>query len=186
MLCPPAEKWWQGILPLRTHTPLKEGRESLFRGENTRPKPGEDPNRKQTEQENKRTERPHVGSPRAKPNQETRKTGEPEFRVTAKGKDPETLLNLVEKEHREVEERHHEHAIPTRAKRNTRKYLEKREEKKKERKKERESEKEKKEEKGVRCVFGAPQPARGKEKGRKGKEKKKKERKEDKGAEMRI
>ena len=24
--------WWQGILPLRTHTPLKEGRETLFRG----------------------------------------------------------------------------------------------------------------------------------------------------------
>ena len=48
--CPPAEMWWQGILPLRPHTPLKEGRESLFSGGQTRA-----PNRAKTPTENKQS-----------------------------------------------------------------------------------------------------------------------------------
>ena len=79
----PCGKWRQGILPLRTHTPLKEGRESFFRGKNRRPKPGEDPNRKQTEQGNpKETERPQVGSPRAKPQTRNKNNGEARLRVS--------------------------------------------------------------------------------------------------------
>ena len=47
------------------------------------PKPGEDPNRKQTEQGNpKETERPQVGSPRAKPQTRNKNNGEARFRVS--------------------------------------------------------------------------------------------------------
>ena len=77
--------WWQGILPLRTHTPLNEGREPLFPGgEKPRaPKPREDPNRKQTQQGSpKETERPQVGSPRAKPQTRNKNNGEARFRVS--------------------------------------------------------------------------------------------------------
>ena len=109
-----------------THGPQRGARTTFSGGEARAPKPGaKTPTENKQSRKTKETERPHVGSPRAKPNQETRKTGEPEFRVTAEGKEPpnslETLLNLVEEEHREVEERHHEHAIPKRAKRNNRK-----------------------------------------------------------------
>ena len=134
VLLPPASVWWQGILPLRTHTPLEEGRMLLFgrktksacsycrpktflSGENAR-KTDEDPNGKQTEQEPKRNRKPHVGSPRATPKQRNTKTRETEFRVD---KDPKqarkTFLNL-EDHRRVVEDREEEQAIPKRAMRN--------------------------------------------------------------------
>ena len=113
--------WWQGILPLRTHTPLNEGREPLFRGEKPRaPKPGEDPNRKQTEQGSpKETERPQVGSPRAKPQTRNKNNGEARFRVS-EGNNPNQRkndLDLVDERGREGKEAEEEQAIPNRANR---------------------------------------------------------------------
>ena len=83
---------WQGILPLRTHTPLKEGRETLFRGGGrSARKTDEDPNRKQTEQAPKRNRKPHAGSPRGKPQPRNTKHSEPEF--SAEGKNPKQPRN---------------------------------------------------------------------------------------------
>ena len=89
-------EWWQGILPLRTHTPLKEGRETLCRGgRRSARKTDEDPNRKQTEQAPKRNRKPHVGPPRANPqprntkNRGTRVLGSPPRAKTPNS--PETL-----------------------------------------------------------------------------------------------
>ena len=107
-----------------THTPLKEGRVPLFRGEKkekTRaPKPGEDPNRKQTEQGSpKETERPQVGSPRAKPQTSNKNNGEARFRVS-EGNNPKQRkndLDLVDERGREGKEAEEEQAIPNRANR---------------------------------------------------------------------
>ena len=74
--------WWQGILPLRTHTPLNEGREPLFRGKkNHAPQ-----NRAKTPTENKRSKGaqkkqkgPRLGHRGQNPKQETRTTGKPGF-----------------------------------------------------------------------------------------------------------
>ena len=100
----------------------KRGEGLFFRGETRAPKPGEDHNRKQTEQENtKKQKGPTLGLRGQNPNQETRKTGLGSPPRAKTPNSPETLLNLVDKEHREVEERQDEQAIPKRAKRNDRK-----------------------------------------------------------------
>ena len=102
--CGRKKSWWQGNLPLRTHTPLSEGRKVSFSGgrKTTRPKdrtktPTENKRSKGTQKEQKG---PRLGHRGQNPNQETRKTGKPRFRVNVEGKEPqtvaETLLNLVD------------------------------------------------------------------------------------------
>ena len=84
--------WWQGDLPLRTHTPLSEGRKVSFSGaRRSARKTDEDPNRKQTEQEPKRNRKaPRWVSAGKTPTKKHEKR-ETEFRVTAEGKEPQTV-----------------------------------------------------------------------------------------------
>ena len=105
-----------------THTPQRGARTTFSGGEKeTRaPKPGEDPNRKQTEQGSpKETERPQVGSPRAKPQTRNKNNGEARFRVS-EGNNPKQRkidLDLVDERGREGKEAEEEQAIPNRANR---------------------------------------------------------------------